>query len=725
VNPRRLRFPLLVGAVALLALACAAEEETRPAFTGDISNANPAHETTEPVTATGDAPEESPLDEAASAQLDEALGANAEGCEILDTRSCLLPFPSDAYTVEDTASPTGRFVDLPEGLLANADGVPLDPTEWNRNDGFSPSTPILVHVPGLDPDQTDLPTEGDIGASVEDGSATVLVDLSTGQRVPHWAELDQRAEADEDRLLIIRPAVSLPETRRFAVAVQNVRDADGNEIEAPIGFRVLRDNHPTDVTEIEERRSDHDEVFSALSGVGVNRADTYVAWTFTVASSETLAGRMLSMRDDAFGRLAGGAPEFAVTATRDDVRDGVAHIVDGTFEVPLFLEGDGAPGSPMVFGENDDRPVASGTYTANFTCVVPEEGVTDGGARPVVYGHGLLGSATSEVASSHVQHTVSEINALYCGTDWIGMSGGDVGYAVEALSDINRFPAMADRMQQGILNMLYLGRLMLHDEGLASHEAFQTEDGESAIDHTSAYYDGNSQGAIMGGAVTAVAQDWTKAVLGVGGMNYSTLLNRSVDFDEYAVVLRGAYPNALDQQIVFGILQMLWDRGETSGYVQHLTDRAYNRTPPKQVLMTVAYGDHQVATITAENIARTLNIPVYDPVLPDGVSPLENPFWNLSTTGQFPIVGSALYFWYSGTLAPPEGNITPRMSEEYLANCIGENVDDEACRDPHEDPRRQPAIIDQKNEFFTVEGEIINACRDEPCRAAPRAEFDY
>ena len=38
----------------------------------------------------------------------------------------------------------------------------------------------------------------------------------------------------------------------------------------------------------------------------------------------------------------------------------------------------------------------------------------------------------------------------------------------------------------------------------------------------------------MGGALTALAPDFNRAVLGVPGMNYSTLLRRSVDFDMYA-----------------------------------------------------------------------------------------------------------------------------------------------------------------------------------------------
>ena len=724
----RLRFPVLIGAVAILSLACAAPEETRPAFTGDNSKANPTAEAEESASVSGDAPEPTPLTAAQQAELTSALDQTPEGCEFLDTRSCLLPFPSDAYTVEDTASPTGRYVDLPANVVVpNVGGAALDPTEWNRNDGFSPSTPILAHVPGLDAEQTALPTESDIGASTEPGSASVIVDLDSGQLVPHWAEIDQRATTDQDRTLILRPAISLPETHRFAVALRDLKGADGQPVEASIGYRVLRDNHPTGSPRVEERRAEMDEVFSQLADAGVNRADTYLAWTFSVASAESLAGRVLTMRDDAFGRLSGGAPEFEVTTTStEDLQPGIARIVEGTFEAPLYLEGDGAPGSRMAYEEGSDRPESTGSFTAAFTCAVPESATTDGGAAPVVYGHGLLGSASGEVSSSQVQHTAAEVGGVYCGTDTIGMSREDVGYAVEALSDISRFPAMADRMQQGMLNTLVLGRLMIHEEGLGTDEAFQTEAGDSMLDTESAYYDGNSQGAIMGGAITAVAQDWTKAVLGVGGMNYSTLLNRSVDFDEYAVVLRGAYPNPLDQQIIFGLLQMLWDRGETAGYVQHLTDRAYDRTPTKQVLMTIAYGDHQVANVTAENIARTLRIPIYEPVLADDVSPLEEPFWNLRATARFPIDGSALFVWNSGTLPPPMGNITPRMSSEYEQTCPqGDETDDVRCWDPHEDPRRQPQILEQKREFFAVDGQIVDACDLEPCVAKPRDEFDY
>ena len=54
------------------------------------------------------------------------------------------------------------------------------------------------------------------------------------------------------------------------------------------------------------------------------------------------------------------------------------------------------------------------------------------------------------------------------------------------------------------------------------------------LDTRRLFYDGNSQGGILSGGLTALTPDFQRAVHGVPGMNYSTLLRRSVDFDLYA-----------------------------------------------------------------------------------------------------------------------------------------------------------------------------------------------
>lgn len=733
----RLRIPAILATVAIVAMACA-EQETPPSqFSGDLSAGNPAVEQEEEGTADATPPEARALTGTESQQLDAALEGSPEGCNVIDTGSCLLPFPSDFNTVEDADSPTGRRVDFPQGQLANADGVTFDPGSetdydtWNALDGFSPSTPIILVVPELDPELTNLPTETTIDVSVSGESATVLLDLDTGLLVPHWVDVDQRADDPARTSMIIRPAVSLTETHRFAVAIRDINAEGGTPVEAPIGFKAIRDNITTDSPAIEETRADYEPVFVALAEQDVNRSDLYLSWWFTVGSSQSIAGHVLSMRDDALGDLNGGAPEFTIetvrTSSDDEVtlRDGIAKILEGTYEVPLYLDGD-QPGARMMFNDVGD-PISEGTYEARFICTVPEKAMSEGEARPVVYGHGLLGGA-EEVRSSHVQVTAAEINAVYCATDAIGLSDPDTGYAATVAGNLNAFPSMADRLQQAILNYLYLGRLFVNLDGFPSSSEFVNDDGALILNNGEAFWDGNSQGAILGGAVTAVAQDWTKAVLGVGGMGYSTLLSRSVDFDPFFDFMAVSYPDAVDQQLVFGLMQMLWDRGETSGYVQHLTDRPYSLTPPHKVIMDVAFGDHQVANITADIIARTLGIPLYEPALPDEADEVEssNRFYDLDPIRAFPHDGSALFYWYSGTLAPPSGNITPRMGTAWDENCSTPEAEESVlCSDPHEDPRRQPEVIQQKDAFFTPEGLVENVCHDEPCVATPRSELDY
>src|SRR5215218_5001514 len=63
----------------------------------------------------------------------------------------LVPWPNDALTKRDKTTDTGRRLNLPTAAMPrNKDGVPIDPTDMNRADGFSPGSMIIVKVPGLD-----------------------------------------------------------------------------------------------------------------------------------------------------------------------------------------------------------------------------------------------------------------------------------------------------------------------------------------------------------------------------------------------------------------------------------------------------------------------------------------------------------------------------------------------------------------------------------------------
>ena len=132
-------------------------------------------------------------------------------------------------------------------------------------------------------------------------------------------------------------------------------------------------------------------------------------------------------------------------------------------------------------------------------------------------------------------------------------------------ANLNLFEPVIDRLQQGALNSLFLGRLMLNPKGLAASPAFQ-QGGAPVIETQNLYYDGNSQGGIMGGMLTALAPDWNRAVLGVTGLDYANLLvQRSTDFAALGSILYAAYPDPSLHPLILDLMQQLWDRGDPDG----------------------------------------------------------------------------------------------------------------------------------------------------------------
>jgi len=625
-------------------------------------------------------------------------------CDALDPAKCLYPFPNNHFTVRDPSTATGRRVQLsPDAMPRNGAGVPIDPTEWNRNDGFSPGTPILTVVPGIDLDRTGAAPETDIGRSLRADAPIVLLDATSGRRVPYWAELDLTVPDPAQRSMIVRPAVNFREGHRIVVALRRLRDASGTIIQPNDVFRAFRDNVKTDDPTIERRRRHMNEILKVLDQAGVKRNDLFLAWNFTVASERNLSERMLHIRDTAFESLGNNAPSFQVTQVEDNVDDRVARRVTGTFTVPDYLTGDGSPGNRFDLGQNG-LPQRNGDYTAPFMCIIPRAALKADGtvarARPALYGHGLLGSER-EVAADNVRDMANEHNFVFCATKWIGLSEDDVGNAVSVLGDVSRFPTIADRLQQGILDTLFLGRLMIRTDGFASNPAFQGN-GTPVIDTRELFYDGNSEGGIMGGAATAVAQDWTRAVIGVPGMNYSTLLQRSTDWDTYKAVFDPAYPDPTDHALILAMVQMLWDRGEANGYAQHLTRDPYPNTPTHKVLIHEAFGDHQVANVATEVEARSLGARAHRPALKPGRAPARHELWGIEEIGGSSFDGSALVVWDSGTPAPPNGNVAPRDGV-----------------DPHGSPRASKEAREQKSEFLKRGGRIVDVCHGKPCTAPP------
>lgn len=664
---------------------------------------------------------------------------NADRCEILDSDNCLFPWPSNQLTVADDTSATGLRVNLvAESLPANKQGVHVQPEEWNRNDGFSPSQMLVAQVPGIDMAQTGAPPITDLSLSLAADSPIVIIRASTGEQHLIFAELDANTDDPAEQTLIIRPMDQFERGERYLVALRNLKDAAGNTIPAPEVFAALRDGTITDNEAIEGRRDAMNALFDELASAGIARDELYLAWDFTVASVENITERALHIRDQGFADLGNAAPGFTVDSVTDFAECGddgcgegedeqIAREVMGTYQVPNFLDSDsGAPGSAFYYGSPDDglpdRMNGDNEFTARFICRIPRSVAEDFSAqptaiaRPSLYGHGLLGSA-NEVqggTGNNVDIMALDHEMMFCATDWTGFANEDVSYAIQVLQDWTLLKAFFDRQQQGLLNFMFLGRLLKHEQGFAGHEAFQAG-GTAVFDSSTVYYDGNSQGGILGGALMGLITDVTRGVLGVPGMSYSFLLRRSVDFNSFIPFFTGSgtgdtgggYPSVKDQTILLSMSQMLWDRAESSGYVYHI-ERPLPNTPAHSVLLQVAYGDHQVSMWAAEFMARAIGAKLRVPATEEGRHPDTNPYVALEPVPAGDFTGSVLTIWDNGpvgggaegggTAAPPIQNLPPTEPD------FGE--------DPHSEPRKDSAGQLQKSHFLMPDGigKFVDTC---------------
>lgn len=518
-----------------------------------------------------------------------SLASNPQGCDSIDPAQCMLPYPNDWFTKADPTSATGRRLYFsPLAMPRNIAGKPVDTSDYDRSDGFSAGATILTVVPGMtrnsDLARSGLPTDLDMAANSRSGLGVILLDATTGRTWPVWAEIDQYtseagalpadATAPVQQDLMIHPAMNLLDGHRYIVGLRHLHSDGGSLAQPNSAFEsyVQTYLHPT--SSAADPRANHmGRVFADLQEAGWTisgqPSDLYLAWDFTTASTQNVAGRLLTIRDDAFGQLGeskaqidagsdtGTAPAFTVSAVQDftpSQNANVARQINGSFTVPCYI----APtcSAPVkcdqISGQSpfNDCPfpgsfyyrdptdpdatpsqVPGQTYQADFICVVGRSAFTAGRLlRPVDYGHGLFGSHT-EVTASPQEEMANREGMMYCATDWFGWANADVPDAVLALSDLSNFKILTDRGQQGELNFLYLQRLMINPGGFASNPAFQYSPGRPFIDlHDGVYYDGNSQGGIFGGTVCAVAIDVSRCGLGVNGIDYSTLLPRSSDF---------------------------------------------------------------------------------------------------------------------------------------------------------------------------------------------------
>ena len=411
-------------------------------------------------------------------------GASAAACQPYSAKPCLFPYPDNRLTRPDHTSATKLRVNLPGSAMpVNTKGVRIRTAAWDRNDGFSPGSTIVLHIPGLDNaaalKRTGVVPITNIAQSLAKRQPIVVIDQATGARQLIWAELDTNATSAGQHRSDDPPGARTPgrgpHLRRRAAQPAHRRRASSSRprsgsrccataASCPAAERRQAARYAAHLQGAQARRDRAEQ--EPVRGVELHRRlapepDRAACWR-----SATTPSRSSATPTSPTPSTPGHAPAFAVTehqAARLRRRGAAAHpgrrapsrsratwssaVPVGPAGLPLQLvqarrDADADPGQRR----DDDVRVRRAEHRDR-----PDAGA-DLALRPRAAG--LRGRGHGDADARRWR---SGTTSCICSTTFWGLANDDTLNDAAALGNLNLFGAVIDRLQQGALNMLYLG----------------------------------------------------------------------------------------------------------------------------------------------------------------------------------------------------------------------------------------------------------------------------
>jgi hypothetical protein len=582
---------------------------------------------------------------------------HTDGCDNLNALHCLLPFPSDAFLIEDETTVTGLRVNYAEntlpvsGTLSNSGGS-VQIESLNLLDGMSISTQIMTAFTTL-PNLTGVANQYSIGLSIEPGHATTILNLDTGEKVPHWVEIDARADDASSAIVFIRTLRSLEPNTAYGIGIS------GLDVTPSTAFQAILDGYQTDAPDVEARQESMYTLIQALNTSGHDVENLKEAWQFHTASLDSIVGPMLSMRADALGRLGDDGINCTVESVETDWMDDTDtdfRLIKGTYTVPQYLEWQNPPskistdanGTPQ-FVENAEVP---------FTLVIPQVLADNDESGPlVVFGHGFLGNGRSAVSNWAIGW-MEEYKVAMIATDISGWSESDLDTVFLGLGNPEYFEHQSDRLQQMLVNQMALARTF---KGVCSDITELYHNGTNLVDSSDVHYMGYSLGGIYGASITGFSPDIDRAALWVGGSGFSTFIERSTNYATFSdgFILPQAYPLRNDRAVLIAVCQQMWDATDAETWLRFAESGYGDEIQPFNILSTISVNDAQVPGLSSDRAARTAGISMLNGSMrsPYGIDVVDGP-----------ITGSAIVYWDGNYDAMPDTNAAPPLGDAGAAH---------------------------------------------------------
>ncbi|MCA9523657.1 MAG: hypothetical protein KC609_21925 [Myxococcales bacterium] len=572
-----------------------------------------------------------PLDEDRLARNYDRLETEGHpDCDGLDPSYCMFPFPSDYWRRN------GRLEFGETTLPQNRTHKHFDPSYYRQYDGYSTISVLMFRFP-----EATLAGTADqftIAKSLEPDSKSVVLDAATGERVPHWLELDHFSVDGGQPVILIRLARPLQFGTRYIVAIRGLVDRDDEPVRPRPGFRALRDRSASRVIGIHARRAHFEEaIFPPLERAGVERSRLQLAWDFTTLSETSSTSLLLSMRDKLLAELGPEGPDYEITEVVDYPADdpGFARTVKGVAHVPSFL----VPRTKGLYEVQKLRrdaggdPQIEGYEDVEFEIHIPRSVLASDEPVPVMqHGHGFLGDKV-QATREHLREFSNRKGFIIVAISMQGMSELDgVRWVSWLANSASRFPELLEPPLQGVMNHLAIVR-MLKGRFLTESDPRFTHNGKPLYDPERIVYYGNSQGGTMGALMMSIRTGITRGVLGVPGGVFAFLLQRSVDFTTFVPVLRAAHPNIVDFTAIFALMQQGFNHMEPVHFMPRLTVNPYPNTPSHLVMLHIAKEDAQVVPEVSHILGRACGAKLPVPAIRHvfGFDEVEFPIANVNT----------------------------------------------------------------------------------------------
>ncbi len=579
-------------------------------------------------------------------------------CDNTNPDHCLLPFPSSAFLNSDSGTITGYRLDIDgEAIPDSASAESEDFHMLNSKDGHSPSSQIFTTFTSI-PDISGLASQDSIPSSLLPGHNSLVLNMDTGQIVEHWVEISARTQEGEQTLVHVRTIRGLDHNTQYAVAFRSLTDESGDKISPFPGFKALRDGLVTNNQQIESLRSSYESMFSSLSEIGYERQNLTSAWWFHTASSQSIMGDIISMRNNATQLLGEDGIGCNITAVNENYAEDNTTLrrISGTITTPHYLESTYPP-TPMTRSE-DGTPRFNFLTEVVFTITIPKSAADDSQPAPlVVLGHGFMGDGEGMVTEA--RGWANEYGFATIGTDFKGWSSdGDFGAYTFAFLNPNYLQHQSERLQQSLINHL---AMIITIKGVCSDLPEFYHNGVNLVDTTDIDYMGVSLGGIRGPSMLSLIQEIDRGVLWVGGSSFSFIAERSTQYTQFEELFSSslAYESTMDRSIIIALMQSMWDTTEPETYLPFVDGGMEGELHPYEILYVVSINDAQVTTLSADRASRTSGIPVLSNSTyhPYGVEVVDAP-----------ISGSGIVYFDGGFPAVPSGNIQGPMEYHSLAH---------------------------------------------------------